>query len=81
MTTSQRVRRPGTGSPVRQALGRSLHALRMLQEEQAYAWERWMLSCRAPQPCTHVSPADSDVDAVARPGSPPVSETVGGRAA
>jgi hypothetical protein len=81
MTTSQRVRRPAAGSPVRQALGRSLRSLHRLQEEQAYAWERWMLLCRAPQPCTHASAADSDVRAVARPSSPPVSEAVGGRAA
>jgi hypothetical protein len=81
MTTSQRVRRPGTGLPVRQALGRPLHALQRFQEEQAYAWERWMLSCRAPQPCTHASAAASDARAAARPSSPPVSESVGSRAA
>jgi hypothetical protein len=81
MTTSQRVRRPAAGSPVRQSLRRSLRSLHSLQEEQAYAWERWMLSCRAPQPCTHASAAGSDVRAVMRPSSPPVSEAVGGRAA
>jgi hypothetical protein len=81
MTTSQRVRRPATGSPVRQVMGRSLRSLHRLQEEQAHAWERWMLSCRAPQPCTHAPAAGSDVRAVVRPSSPPVSEAVGGRAA
>jgi hypothetical protein len=81
MITSQRVRQPGTGSAVRQALGRSLRGLQKFQDEQAYAWERWMLSCRAPQPCTHTPAADSDVRAVVRPSSPPVREAVGGRVA
>jgi hypothetical protein len=74
MITSQRARQPARGSAVRQALGRSLRSLRRVQEEQAYAWERWMLSCRAPQPCTHASAADNEVRAAARPSSPPVRE-------
>ena len=51
MTTSQRPRRPG--SPVRRALGNSIRALRNLHDEQVYAWERVVSSCRAPQPCRH----------------------------
>lgn len=83
MTTSQRVRQPATGSPVRQAMVRSLRGLRKLHEEQAYAFERWVLSCRAPQPCTHASPATSDARAGERPSTPPssASETAGDRAA
>jgi hypothetical protein len=52
MTTSQRPQRPG--SPVWRALGSSVRALRNARAEQAYAWERFIRSCRAPQPCTHV---------------------------
>jgi hypothetical protein len=51
MTTSQQPHRPG--SPVRRALGSSARALRNLHDEQVYAWERFLRSCRAPQPCTH----------------------------
>lgn len=52
MTTSQRPHR--AGSPVRRALGSSVRTLRNARAEQAYAWERFLRSCRAPQPCTHV---------------------------
>jgi hypothetical protein len=53
MTTRQRPGQPG--SAVRRALGRSVRALRNLHEEQTYAWERFLLSCRAPQPCRHAA--------------------------
>lgn len=52
MTTSQTPRRTGVGSPVRRALGRSLHALRNLHDEQVYAWECYFRSCRVPRPRT-----------------------------
>ena len=38
---------------MRRALGNSVRTLRNLHDEQVYAWERFILSCRAPQPCTH----------------------------
>jgi len=76
MTTSQRPRRAGSGSPVRRALGRSLRALRDLHDEQAYAWERFLLSCRAPQPCTH-TPARARGGHAAAGSGPPAPAGVG----
>ena len=42
MTTSQPAHRASAGSPVRRAFGRSLHALRKLNDEHAYAWDRYL---------------------------------------
>ena len=42
MTTSQPAHRASAGSPMRRAFGRSLHALRKLNDEHAYAWDRYL---------------------------------------
>jgi hypothetical protein len=84
MTTSQRPPRAGSGSgsPVRRALGRSLRALRDLHEEQVYAWERLLLSYRAPQPYTHTPAPARDGHAAAGSGAPaPVGVGSGDQAA
>jgi hypothetical protein len=70
MTTSQHPRRTGSGSPARRVLGRSLHALRDLHDEQVYAWECFWRSCRAPQPRTQTPAAARGGRATAGSGAP-----------
>ncbi len=50
MTTSQPARRTVVGSPLRQALGRSLRALRKLHNEEVYAWGRFFRAGLPPEP-------------------------------
>ncbi len=50
MTTSLRSRPAPSGSPLRQALGRSARILRNLHDEQVYAWERLFRAGLPPQP-------------------------------
>ncbi len=40
---------------MRRALSSLVRALRNLHDEQVYAWECFVRSCRAPQPCTRAA--------------------------
>ena len=79
--TSQRAHSADSGSAKPGILSRWLRVLRDFRAEQAYAWDRYLQSSRAPQPYRHAPAATGRGPATAGSGSSPARAARGDQAA